>query len=688
MSGPGAGPLAGGQAGARAGLAGHPAPGPGGGAAPVTDPALAARLLDAAIGQADARDRPDLRDRLVRERTRLAAPDCLVAVVGEFKQGKSSLVNALLGARVCATDPVATTALPTLVRHAPSPSARLVQAGPPSQPEMALGTDENPVDSLAGGPRAADFAARLADLHARAQESPTRASRIISGPAPGTAVPSDRVPDTLTAARAEVALPRRLLAEGLTLLDTPGLAGGLTDGRAGETLRAAADAEAVIFVTDASQELTAPELETVRRLTELHPVVLVAVTKTDVYPRWREIVETNRGHLARHALAPPVFGLATVPRHHALRTGDADLDAESGYPALVGYLRSEIIGGRRARLAAVAGEAARDAMRQLLAELRARRDALADPGNAASAVAELAEAEREGHQLAEAAAGWRRVLAERAGTMTVLLREDLDSRLHAVETGLEQRIKTSEPARDWDDLRRALYQQTNDALLGHRMQLRSQMSMVLDAVTREFDSGSAKVRALLDAAVEQPVVTLEDARAPELQQLRGLDVLMYGARSGGVGTLLVSAAGTVATVVGASAATASIVLAPVGLGLVFLLGRRSVSSLRQNERRAHRAEATRAVREYLATARRIAAADSVATRDQLERSVRATLGELATELMTSAQRNREAAALAARESTGSRQARLTAVDAEIASLLNAARAATTGAPAAAMARPR
>ena len=40
-------------------------------------------------------------------------------VVGEFNKGKSSLVNALLNARVCATDADVATAVPTLVRYAP-----------------------------------------------------------------------------------------------------------------------------------------------------------------------------------------------------------------------------------------------------------------------------------------------------------------------------------------------------------------------------------------------------------------------------------------------------------------------------------------------------------------------------------------------------------------------------------------
>src|SRR5689334_16730737 len=65
----------------------------------------------------DRHERPDLRDRVEVAQERLADPACRVVVCGEFKKGKSSLVNALLGARVCATDADVATAIPTYVRY-------------------------------------------------------------------------------------------------------------------------------------------------------------------------------------------------------------------------------------------------------------------------------------------------------------------------------------------------------------------------------------------------------------------------------------------------------------------------------------------------------------------------------------------------------------------------------------------
>src|SRR4029077_9859668 len=67
--------------------------------------------------------RADLPDRAPAPAARLRRPSTIVCVVGEFKQGKSSLVNGLLGRAVCPVDDdPATTAIP-LIRHGDPPKA-------------------------------------------------------------------------------------------------------------------------------------------------------------------------------------------------------------------------------------------------------------------------------------------------------------------------------------------------------------------------------------------------------------------------------------------------------------------------------------------------------------------------------------------------------------------------------------
>ncbi len=91
---------------------------------PSIESALAA--LDA-IGQAaTGYGRADLAARLHDKATSLGDPSFHVLVVGEFKQGKSSLLNALVARTVCPVDDDIATAVPTIVRWAADPTAEVV----------------------------------------------------------------------------------------------------------------------------------------------------------------------------------------------------------------------------------------------------------------------------------------------------------------------------------------------------------------------------------------------------------------------------------------------------------------------------------------------------------------------------------------------------------------------------------
>ena len=66
--------------------------------------------------------RADLVDRTTAAAARLRRPSTIVCVVGEFKQGKSSLVNGLLGQAVCPVDD-------DLARPVPGEVDRLLRRG-------------------------------------------------------------------------------------------------------------------------------------------------------------------------------------------------------------------------------------------------------------------------------------------------------------------------------------------------------------------------------------------------------------------------------------------------------------------------------------------------------------------------------------------------------------------------------
>src|SRR5690606_36492783 len=225
----------------------------------------AGAVVDLGIQACEAYQRPDLATRLRTAKQRLADPVIHIVVVGEFKQGKSSLVNALVGGTICPVDDDVATAIPTYVRHGPEPTAALIYDEDPPRREPI------PIDDV--------------------RQWVVERSPLID--------PAQRPSGV------EVRVPRKLLSTGLVLVDTPGV-GGLGSAHAAARLAAAAMADALIFVTDTAQELTHSEVQFLRQARDLCGTAVCALTKTDLYPFWRKIRDLDAGHLKRENVDIPV----------------------------------------------------------------------------------------------------------------------------------------------------------------------------------------------------------------------------------------------------------------------------------------------------------------------------------------------------------------------------------------------
>lgn len=372
---------------------------------------IAGRTADIAVKT----NRSDLADRLRIAAARTARPATIVCVVGEFKQGKSSLVNALLGRHVCPVDDDLATSAITLVRHGDEPSI---------------------------------------DVRRR-----------VDGELLVERVPNNAIIDWVTEAgnpdnakhveRVDVSLPNRLLANGLVIVDTPGM-GSLGAGHAAATLAFLPFADGLVFACDASAELSEPEVDFLKRARELCPNVVVALTKTDLYPHWREMRELDLGHLDRIGCDAPVVALSAETRWAALERNDGELNERSGYPELLGYLHTSVIGPAKAMAADRSMQEATGALEQLRAGAEGELAVIDDPDRLALTLEAAEQARVRLEYLRGPASRWSLLVGDRIADLTndvtFRFRGDMRRIVRTIEEAIEQINKPTE----WDDLARVL----------------------------------------------------------------------------------------------------------------------------------------------------------------------------------------------------------------------------------------
>src|SRR5436309_2472433 len=73
-----------------------------------------------------------------------------------------------------------------------------------------------------------------------------------------------------------------------------------------------------------------------------HGAADLALTKIDLAPGWRRTAERNRMRLAEAGLRIPVLPVSAELRSRAAQTADRSVNAESGFPQLLGWLRAEV----------------------------------------------------------------------------------------------------------------------------------------------------------------------------------------------------------------------------------------------------------------------------------------------------------------------------------------------------------
>lgn len=394
-----------------------------GAAADSAEPRAVAELLESAAGEAAARGRDDLAARLAAIRARVARTDTVVCVVGEFKQGKSALINALLATDVCPVDDDLATMAVTVVRHGDAAAATVRRR------EQGRLVDE-----------AIDPAALPDWVTERGNRENHLAVELV-----------------------EVAIPDPFLEQGVTLVDTPGV-GGLNAAHAAATLAFLPVADALVFVTDASAELTAAELEFLAGARAAGRPILVALTKVDMYPQWRRILDINVGRLGLAGLDLRPWPLSSTLRAAARDAGDAGLEADSGYPPFARQLVGDV--SRQARSGAVAGglRELRAVLEQLRDPLAAELEALERPETAERTAADLREVRRRLAGLGGAGARWSARLDDEFEALRARNQFAFQATMRRILRDFQGEIEEVDPGGVWPDLSQRLQHEVASAV--------------------------------------------------------------------------------------------------------------------------------------------------------------------------------------------------------------------------------
>ena len=566
-------------------------------------------------------DRGDLAQRATVAAARLRRPSTIVCVVGEFKQGKSSLVNALLGTQVCPVDDDLATSAITLVRYGE-------QAGAVVRRKVDGKDLSDPIP--------------VADLGSWVSE--------VGNPKNHKGVE-----------RVEVTVPSPFLKQGLVIVDTPGM-GGLGAGHAAATLGFLPFADGLIFVSDASSELSQPEIDFLRRAIELCPSVMFAQTKTDLFSSWQKILELNKGHLARQGVDIPIVPVSSALRVAALTRKDRELNDESRVPELVQRLGTDVVGPAKANATARSVADARSIIAQVDAGYRAEQAALADGAGGADAMAIIERAKSRLEYLKGPGAKWNVFVGDKITDLSNQVTFKLRGAMREIQRLMDERIETLSKGDEWDDLARYLQTVVSDevanafvALEEGRSSVRAQVVELLQDEEIGSDTHSLRVASLSIAdlwqnkSLDPTVSTGKKAFSTGLTGLRGAQggVMMFGM----MGTFLPTAAGVL------------IMSNPVLLGVGALFGSMGLAEDRKRKVAARRQAARTQVRQFLDDVQFEINNQIASTVRDVQRDLRDEFGDRLAELLRTYTEAAQRAQAEMQKSQGDRTARAKQLDA-------------------------
>jgi Dynamin family len=264
-----------------------------------------------------------------------------LAVLGQFKRGKSTFINALLGAPLLPVAVVPLTAVPIFISWRPAASVRV------------RFRDDRLAEELSS-------------------DDPKAIQEFLFSFVAEEANPENR----LGVDRVDLFYPAPILSDGTVLIDTPGVGSTLRHNTEA-ALRVLPECDAVLFVVSADPPITEAELEYLRRFESMAAKIVFALNKID-YVRPEEqsqvvnflydVLEKNR--LWSHDTV--IFSVSARNGLEAKERGDATEWQRSGMAGVETYLARHLVAEKTAVLQHAIRSKALDILSQATAEVALR----------------------------------------------------------------------------------------------------------------------------------------------------------------------------------------------------------------------------------------------------------------------------------------------------------------------------
>lgn len=279
------------------------------------------------------------KDRLLGLRTRLEEGRFHLAVLGQFKRGKSTLLNAFLGEALLPTSVVPLTAIPTFLGYGSDLNIRVCYQ------------DDKPAKEFRGG-------------------STEEAVNILQGFVTEAGNPKNR----LGVVQVEILFPAPILQHGLVLIDTPGIGSTFTHNTEA-TLNFLPQCDAALFVVSADPPLTEVEAEFLKAVKSRISRLFFIFNKVDYLNEqerdqalsfFKNVLEEKIGPVEGY----PIFCVSARRGLDGRLFNDSQLWTQSGLHEVENHLVCFLASEKVKTLREALGRKARDVIEDVLMRLR------------------------------------------------------------------------------------------------------------------------------------------------------------------------------------------------------------------------------------------------------------------------------------------------------------------------------